>query len=53
MAMDEYKRQNDRQFPSWSEVFEVIYYLGYRKVAERAEHINRIVVEPPETRAGQ
>ena len=39
-AMDEYKRVNDRPFPSWSEVFEVIHYLGYRKVAEPAEHIN-------------
>jgi len=40
MAIDEYKRINDRPFPSWSEVFEIIQYLGYRKVAERAEHIN-------------
>lgn len=40
MAIDEYKRINDRPFPSWSEVFEIIQYLGYRKVAARAEHIN-------------
>lgn len=40
MAIDEYKRINERPFPSWSEVFEIIHYLGYRKVAERAEHIN-------------
>ena len=40
MTIDEYKRINDRPFPSWSEVFEIIQYLGYRKVAERAEHIN-------------
>ncbi len=39
-AMDEYKRVNDRPFPSWSEVFEVIHYLGYRKVADQAHHIN-------------
>ena len=40
MAVDEYKRVNERPFPSWSEVFEIIQYLGYRKVAERADHIN-------------
>ena len=40
MAIDEYKRINDRPFPSWSEVFEIIHYLGYRKVAPAAEHIN-------------
>ncbi len=40
MALDEYKRINDRPFPSWSEVFEIIQYLGYRKVAPPAEHIN-------------
>ena len=40
MAIDEYKRINDRPFPSWSEVFEIMQYLGYRKVASRAEHIN-------------
>ena len=40
MAVDEYKRVNDRPFPSWSEVFEIVQYLGYRKVADVAEHIN-------------
>jgi len=40
MAIDEYKKTNDRPFPSWSEVFEIIQYLGYRKVAGQAEHIN-------------
>jgi len=40
MAIDEYKRINDRPFPSWSEVFEIMQYLGYRKVAEQADHIN-------------
>ena len=40
MAIDEYKRINDRPFPSWSEVFEIIQYLGYRKVAPQAKHIN-------------
>lgn len=39
-AIDEYKRINERPFPSWSEVFEIIHYLGYRKVADQADHIN-------------
>ena len=36
-AMDEYKRKSGRQFPTWSEVLEVIQSLGYRQVAEPAE----------------
>jgi len=40
MAIDEYKRINERPFPSWTEVFEIMQYLGYRKVAAQAEHIN-------------
>lgn len=41
MAMDEYKRANKRPFPSWTEVLEVIKYLGYRKVAAVGEHVDR------------
>jgi hypothetical protein len=33
-AMDQYKRDNRRPFPTWSEVLEVISALGYRRVAE-------------------
>lgn len=33
-AMDLYKRNNRRPFPTWSEVLEVIRSLGYRKVEE-------------------
>ncbi len=40
MAIDEYKKINERPFPSWTEVFEIMQYLGYRKVAPRADHIN-------------
>jgi hypothetical protein len=36
-AMDQYKRANRRPFPTWSEVLEVLFSLGYRKVAEVAE----------------
>lgn len=34
MAIDEYKRANQRPFPTWTEVLEVIKAIGYRKVAE-------------------
>jgi hypothetical protein len=34
MAIDEYKRQNSRPFPTWTEVLEVIKAMGYRKVAD-------------------
>lgn len=33
-AMDDYKRRSGRQFPTWSEVLEVIHSMGYRQVAE-------------------
>jgi len=33
-AMDQYKRDNRRPFPTWSEVLEVLFSLGYRKVEE-------------------
>ncbi len=47
MAIDEYKRVNNRPFPSWTEVFEIIQYLGYRKVAPCGEHIDRVASPPP------
>ena len=34
MAIDRYKKENHRPFPTWTEVLEVIKALGYRKVAE-------------------
>jgi len=30
-AMDEYKRKAGRQFPTWSEVLEVLKALGYKR----------------------
>lgn len=33
-AMDRYKRDNRRPFPTWSEVLEVMRSLGYRRVAD-------------------
>ncbi|MCD6364451.1 MAG: hypothetical protein J7M14_01110 [Planctomycetes bacterium] len=34
MAMNEYKRINNRPFPSWTEVLDVIKALGYRKMVD-------------------
>lgn len=45
LAIDDYKRANERPFPSWSEIFELIHYLGYRKTAARGEHINKVKSE--------
>ena len=36
-AMDRYKRDNRRPFPTWSEVLEVLRSMGYRKVAEATD----------------
>jgi hypothetical protein len=30
-AMDDYKRRSGRQFPTWSEVLEVLKALGYKR----------------------
>ena len=51
MAIDEYKRINDRPFPAWSEIYEIIQYLGYRRVAARAKHINTPTDAAPDTDA--
>ena len=34
MTVDQYKKLNNRPFPTWTEVLEIIKALGYRKVAE-------------------
>ena len=36
-AMNDYKKVNNRPFPSWSEVLDVIRAIGYRKVAEESD----------------
>ncbi|HEY8505752.1 MAG TPA: hypothetical protein VIL46_14300, partial [Gemmataceae bacterium] len=33
-AIERYKRENRRPFPTWSEVLEILISLGYRKVEE-------------------
>ena len=45
LAIEEYKQQNDKRFPTWTEVFEVIQALGYRKVAE-PQSLKPFVKEP-------
>ena len=48
-AMDEYKREFGRPFPTWSEVLEVLKAMGYRKVAERtAIPLTRSKIAPPD-----
>jgi len=37
MAIEEYKKLNKKMFPTWTEVLEVIKYLGYHK-DDPAEH---------------
>lgn len=34
MAIERYKTQNARPFPTWTEILEIIKALGYRKVAQ-------------------
>src|SRR5687768_18520500 len=34
-AMDQYKRDNRRPFPTWSEVLQVLHALGYRRPEDR------------------
>jgi hypothetical protein len=36
-AVDEYKRVNDRAFPTLTEILDIALYLGYRKVAPVGE----------------
>src|SRR5438552_6797845 len=46
-AMDQYKRENRRPFPTWSEVLEVLRALGYRKVAEPSQMPGLSTTLPP------
>lgn len=36
-AIDEYKRANQKPFPTWTEILDLVLYLGYRKVAPVGE----------------
>ncbi len=46
-AMDQYKRDNRRPFPTWSEVLEVLRTLGYRQVAEPTSLPGLCPQQPP------
>lgn len=46
-AMDQYKRENRRPFPTWSEVLEVLRAMGYRKVAEPSQMPGLSTSMPP------
>ncbi len=46
-AMDQYKRDNRRPFPTWSEVLEVLRAMGYRKVAEPSTLPGLCTTMPP------
>ena len=51
MAIDDYKRLNDRPFPTWTEVLEVVKAIGYSKApavdhSEEEIHANEKVAEP-------
>src|SRR4051812_46758445 len=49
-AMDQYKRDNRRPFPTWSEVLEVLRDLGYRKVADPSAMPGLSTSMPPTAR---
>jgi hypothetical protein len=49
-AMDQYKRENRRPFPTWSEVLEVLRAMGYRKVAEPSQMPGLSTSLPPTVR---
>lgn len=34
MTVEQYKRENRKPFPTWTEILEVLKAMGYRKVAE-------------------
>lgn len=39
-AIDDFKRQNNKSFPTWTDVLEVVRLLGYRKTAECSIAVN-------------
>ena len=49
LAMNEYKRQSGRMFPTWSEVLEVLRDLGYEKIGEEPDEDEEKGEEDQET----
>ena len=52
MAIEEYKRLNNKPFPTWTEVLEIVRYLGYRKVAAMGDDVNAVGEDGPADGAG-
>ena len=50
-AMDQYKRDNRRPFPTWSEVLEVLRAMGYRRVADQTQMPGLSTTMPPKADA--
>jgi hypothetical protein len=51
-AIDSWRRKNDRSFPAWSEVLQILKSLGWRKVADagplpETTALPEVVDEPP------
>ena len=42
MALDEFKKKNKKTFLSSSDIYQITLFLGYRKVADKAAHIECI-----------
>lgn len=41
MAIDEFKKANDKSYPTWTDVLEVVRLLGYRKTMKSELHLAR------------
>ncbi len=41
-AIETYKKVNKRLYPTWTEVLEVMYQLGYRKVYARDMQLDNV-----------
>jgi hypothetical protein len=41
MAIDEFKKANDKAYPTWTDVLEVVRLLGYRKTAKSELSLRR------------
>ena len=42
MAVEAYKKVNKRLYPTWTEILEVLYQLGYRKVQQRKVNLESV-----------
>ena len=42
MAIETYKKVNHRLYPTWTEILEIMYQLGYRKVEHREIQLENV-----------